>query len=194
MWAYTVRREPTSEPTLSRAWQLSLIGVEKPQQQRRRRELVRILETMERSGEVFDLMKDLRRMTTVRSVNVARLLELGVVMVGSRALLDGETEGLIRLVPDGISGPIEPDWRTFLEWLRDFLSAQSRQDVRRKLAGTGATERHAFIGASYSSPGEVFFALSMEHAGALPPEPPALPPEVTHVWIWNAQSGQRCLV
>ncbi len=195
MWAMTARGEQDRyEPRLSRAWQVSLSGVSDRQRRRRERELVSLLESMEHVDEVYERVTDLRLLPTGNSSTVTTLLRLGVVQIGSRRLRDDETEGHVRYIPIGTSGPLEPDWPTFLAWLGSFLSSPSREDVRGKLYKTGAEERHVFIGASYSSPGEVFFALTTDHVGVLPSEPPILPSEITHVWVWNAQSLDRCLV
>lgn len=47
------------------------------------------------------------------------------------------------------------------------------------------------LGVSYSSPGEVFFALAIDER-TLPSEAPALPAEITHLWLMNP-SGDRCI-
>ncbi len=62
---------------------------------------------------------------------------------------------------------------------------------RRKLRAAGGDERHAFLGPTYSSPWEVFHALTF-WADSLSPVPPQLPPEITHLWMMNPQSPDRC--
>jgi hypothetical protein len=64
--------------------------------------------------------------------------------------------------------------------------------VPRKLAKTGADERHAFIVVTLTSEWDVFHALTMDGYSHLPAMDPALPDEVTHVWLLNT-SGDRCI-
>lgn len=79
-----------------------------------------------------------------------------------------------------------------LNWITQTLASPRLTDVRAKLARTNAYERHAFVGVTFTSPGEVFFALSVNEQ-TLPSEPPALPREITHLWLMNAPSLDRCL-
>jgi hypothetical protein len=195
MWAMVVRGElDRDEPLLERFWQVALSRILKRRPQALLKELIPLLQAMERSGEVFEYVVDRQRLALSHSTHAQRLLSLGVAGVGSRQLNSGETMGHLRFVPEGIVGPLEPNWERFLEWVETFLSSTRLQDVRTKLRDTGADERHVFIGASYTSPGEVFVALSEEHVGEVPSQPPALPDEITHLWVWNAQSPARCIV
>jgi hypothetical protein len=97
----------------------------------------------------------------------------------------------IHVRAEGVTG--SASWETFLRWIKEFLSSERTRDVRRKLAATRASERHAFIATSFTSPGDAYFALSTSTRPALPPCDPGLPPEITHLWTWSAQPHNRCL-
>jgi hypothetical protein len=125
------------------------------------------------------------------SVDELRQLDgLGVVQLCSRPPQPGE-EPKILLYPQGVGGRAEQDWQALNTWLADFLSAPGRADVRKKLAATGAAERHAFVGLPLGKEWTAFHSLHGEYGG-LPDQPPVLPPEVTHVWVW-AQPFGRCI-
>lgn len=126
-----------------------------------------------------------------RRVEVAELAARGVVDLLSRPAGIGEA-GAMLVYPEGVSGPADPGWEAFSDWLENRLFCAAWADVRRKLAATGAVERHVFVGVTFSTPGEVFFALAEGHR-SVPPAPPRLPEEVTHVWVMPAQGGGRCL-
>jgi hypothetical protein len=156
------------------------------------RELLPLLAEMQTDGEVFEIVAEHEHLRRNPSPNVRRALALGIVGLASRPVRDGE-HGAVHLVPQGISGPVNVTWQVFLDWVKDVLSSPETADVRDKLAATGAPERHAFLGASFTSPWGVFYALSDEH-NSIPPLPPVLPEQVTHLWVINAQLPERCLV
>ncbi len=58
---------------------------------------------------------------------------------------------------------------------------------------TGAAERHIFIGITFTSPEQVYFGLTLGEQG-LPALAPTLPREITHLWLWNIEGGDRCVV
>ncbi len=122
--------------------------------------------------------------------NCADLARLGVVEAYARK--PGEDEaGSIRLLAEGIEAPYDTDFDAVGAWINEVLASARLEDVRLKLAATAAAERHVFLGVTFSSPGEVFFALARGKS-LLPP--PTLPAEVTHLWIMRATSpGGRCL-
>jgi hypothetical protein len=80
-------------------------------------------------------------------------------------------------------------------WLGEWLAAPSRQDNVRKLAYSGAPERHAFV----LVPGftQAPFAVThllIEPGAPLPTISPALPSGITHVWamsMWDSGDGFR---
>jgi hypothetical protein len=99
----------------------------------------------------------------------------------------------IYLAPVGVRGSVALMWDPFLDWIKTFLASEKTADVRKKLAATGALERHAFIGASFTSPGDAYFALRRDGWPELPPGDPILPPEITHLWVWSTPGHSRCL-
>lgn len=100
--------------------------------------------------------------------------------------------GSIRVRPIGTHGPTSLDWQGFDHWVSDYLTSDPRRDVRHKLASTGASERHAFVGTTFSTPWAATNPLR-DHVEELPPSPPRLPPEVTHLWLAGANGPGRTL-
>lgn len=121
-----------------------------------------------------------------------RLARLGVTVTGGGMPRPGES-GVIHLLPEGICGPARLTWQPFLDWIHAFLASDRTADVRSKLAATAAAERHAFIAASFTSPGPVYFALRHEGRPELPDRDPSLPPEITHLWVWSVPGIERCI-
>jgi hypothetical protein len=117
---------------------------------------------------------------------------LGVAVRGSAAPPPGKS-GEIYLLPEGIYGPSELSWQPLLGWIDEFLHSIRTADVRKKLAATDAAERHAFIAASFTTPGAAYFALDDDWRPELPDQAPALPPEITHLWVWSVPALTRCL-
>jgi hypothetical protein len=144
-------------------------------------------------------IKDLRRrLPTLLGSGVLdpetmqQLAMMGITVDGPATPQPGQTGG-IYLIPAGVTGSASPAWASFMEWTAAFLASSRTADVRRKLAATNAPERHAFIGASFTTDGDAFFALAEEGRPALPPSNPTLPPEVTHLWVWTTPGIGRCL-
>ncbi len=154
-------------------------------------EIEDLVGSLETSGLTFETVADLRVLNTHPDPNVNRLVALGVVMLSSRPATMPD-HGAVRLSPPGIEGPVHIRWEPVLDWIANTLVSPQLNDVRSKLARTGADERHAFLGISFSSPGDVYFALSMEEH-SLPREPPKLPDEITHLWLMQAPPLGRCL-
>jgi len=88
-----------------------------------------------------------------------------------------------------------PDANELVEWMGSFLSGPKTADVRKKLAASGASERHAFV---LLPP----FALAPEAAAetlfqtspGLPTKAPLLPDVITHIWVtstWSFGQGIR---
>lgn len=78
------------------------------------------------------------------------------------------------------------------DWIADRWASRCWDDVRSKLAPDDGAERHLFVGADSATPAGVHFALWKEHRD-LPSEPPSLPVQVTHLWVWQATRIGRCL-
>jgi hypothetical protein len=149
-----------------------------------------LLARLEAVGLTFELVAPLDSLTSSSDATVAQLLSLGVVMLSSRRT--SAEHGIVRLYPDGIVGPTGTRWEPVLDWIAQTLASPRLADVRLKLAKTDAYERHAFLGITFTSPGEVYFALTLDKQ-LLPSEPPTLPGEITHLWLMNARAPDRCL-
>ena len=190
MYAKLMQREHqlphiVAAPRLHRAWQVTVgrtVHVGKLEA-----EMENLLSALEHAGETFQIVAPERVLRSHSHPAVRRLCELGVVMLGSGPSDHAE----IRLGPAGTSGPPIPQWETVLEWIAETLAAPRLADVRAKLANTNAAERHVFLGVTYTSPGEVVFALTMDER-SLPGKAPKLPPEITHLWLMNT-TGDRCI-
>lgn len=172
--------------TLRRAWQVTLSGATHPANVDA--EIEELLAGLERAGEVFERVAPLHVLQSNPHPSMRRLLELGVVMLGSGPSDPGE----IRLIPAGIHGSAIHTWEPVLGWLEQTLASPRLADVRTKLAKTNADERHVFIGVSYTSPSDVFFGLTMDNR-TLPAVAPRLPPEITHLWMGHVPSIDRCI-
>jgi hypothetical protein len=69
------------------------------------------------------------------------------------------------------------------EWLGEFLTASRQDDVRRKLADSGAAERHTFvIFPGFADAPFSVIGLLLDDEAPLPQTDPILPNEVTDVW------------
>jgi hypothetical protein len=121
----------------------------------------------------------------------AALARLGVVAIQSRPSEADEVHR-IKLYPRGITGPADSSWTPFLSWSAHILASPRLSSHRDKLAATGSTQRHFVLGVTESSPGEVYFALA--RGSGLPPAEPELPDAITHLWVMDAVTGQRCIV
>lgn len=75
-------------------------------------------------------------------------------------------------------------------WIGEFLAEPQLEDVRAKLARSGAVERHAFIFVPglTTAPFPVMDLL-MRNDAPPPTEDPLLPSEITHVWIMSTWSS-----
>jgi hypothetical protein len=78
-------------------------------------------------------------------------------------------------------------------WLSEWVTDPSRADNLGKLARSGASERHLFVLVPGFNPAP--FAVNdllIASAAPLPTIPPALPPEITHIWTmstWSSGDG-----
>lgn len=156
-----------------RIWWVRLSGRSKVKELRRRLPMLLSTDTIDRAA-------------------ARQLAEMGVTVDGPAIPRPGQTGG-IHLIPAGIMGSANPVWASFMDWLAAFLASSETADVRRKLAATNAPERHAFIGASFTTDGDAFFALHEEGRPELPASSPTLPPEITHLWVWTTPGIGRCL-
>lgn len=178
---------PMPAPSLSRAWQVTVSGAAFQKSWPLERELEGLLRDLEARGMIFERVAPENTLRTVGGA-AAHLLDLGVVQLASGP----NGAGVADLYPAGITGPAVVSWEPVLDWISVKLSSRQFEDNRRKLAATGADERHIFIGATFTSPREVFFALKLPDQ-SLPQVPPLLPPEITHLWLMNAIAAERVL-
>jgi hypothetical protein len=143
-------------------------------------------------GDSEGLLEDLRQFPAlVRSSNAGavQLSGLGVLEAYSRELEEEEAGALVVML-EGISASRGPHWDALLQFVEAKLISSGWRDNREKLASSELPERHLFVEISFSPPGEPWFALARDRRD-LPPRAPALPPEITHLWLLT-NSG-RCL-
>lgn len=80
-------------------------------------------------------------------------------------------------------------------WLSEWITDASRTDNLRKLAGSGAPERHLFVIVPGFHSGSFAVTDLLWSPGApLPTAPPVLPEEITHAWAastWESGDGFR---
>lgn len=182
------RQHRVAAPALGRIWWVTLAP--RARVGRLERSLPLVLEKLEASGDTFEIVVFDQRLAQHDNADVQALAEAGVIQLASRIVRTSETP-LIHIGVEGTGGLAELDWTFFGDYVASFLSDERRSDVRRKLAATGSGERHAFIGFSFSTPWPAYHALD-ESYGDLPPEPPCLPAEITHLWVWAYPLG-RCI-
>ncbi|MGW3858394.1 hypothetical protein [Micromonospora arida] len=182
------RQFQMAAPTLGRVWWVTLAATARVG--RLERALPPILEKLDASGDTFEFAVFDQRLEQHRNADVRLLAGAGVVRLASRGARAAETP-VIHIAAEGIGGPAELDCAFFGDYLASFLRDERRLDVRRKLAITGSDERHAFIGFSFSTPWPAWHALD-EGCSELPTEPPQLPREITHLWVWAYPLG-RCI-
>lgn len=110
--------------------------------------------------------------------------------------LRGTIYGIVDLPLDRRGGFVSASGEALVFWAGAFLADQMQADVRRKLHRSGADERHAFIvvpGLVTTAPFGVSDMLRRGD-GSVPQSAPALPPEVTHLWLastWATGAGLR---
>jgi hypothetical protein len=91
--------------------------------------------------------------------------------------------GKVYLTMPGTGGGVDDKGTQLPKWLGDFLRNPDQADVLSKLQRSGATNRHAFVIASFQG---VPWSVESYLTGSLtsiPSDPPDLPSPVTEVWI-----------
>ena len=142
-----------------------------------------------------DLRAMIRDLRELPGPHVALPVRTGVSITGPSEPTTTQPGGVYLYVRpgSGVMGSPIAAWPVFLDWINSFLASSSAADIRSKLAATGAAERHAFVGASFTTPGDAYFALEVEHWPELSSADPFLPQEITHLWVWATPGWSRCL-
>ena len=177
------------EPSLKGGWAVRALP------SARAKELRRTLPSFLSSLEVAGI----RHLGDGRRVN-ARLEQVASSLKIISAFQGGtDFPGSIYVIPEFPSertgGWLADTGNALAEWLGEFLASSKCSDVRRKLADSGAPERHAFIffpGFDSEAPFSVTDLLAIDDA-LLPEVDPVLPPEVTHAWAASSWSTGNCV-
>lgn len=177
-----------SAPELGRVWHVTVSPLAR--MKRLRQQLVGKLQGLHAEGVFFDTPQGEIDLAGHPSSRVRELAALGVLELASGRPRDG-SKGRVLVWGQGTGGPDFQDWDAFNRWLETYLHHPGQADVRRKLAATGSPERHVFVGMSFTTEWLAYHALSRSYCG-LPPAPPQLPSEITHVWVWSGPPG-RCV-
>lgn len=153
-----------------------------------RQQLPAVLRSLEAAGETS---LEVNRWTPMQGptlvadrLGVVSLHQAGTDFPGSIYVLFDEMRG----------GFVANTGNGLTSWITEFLAGDGRRDLRRKLASSGAAERHAFLlVASFTNAGFEVEDLLMRNDPPLPEEPLALPAEVTHVWTMSTWASGRGL-
>lgn len=190
LWKAAYRGGRWEDPALAGGWSVHIDPyVPKERRLNLRRELPKLLRALEEAG--------ITQYPSLQIVPDADALAEGLGL--RRAWQRGtDFRGSIYVYPDVASerraGYASGSSDAIAEWVTEYLTAIERADVRRKLADSSAEERHAFIIAGTEP--EADFAVTDPLMRNAPPPvaAPALPPEVTDVWVtsvWGDSDGFR---
>jgi hypothetical protein len=190
LWKAAYRAGRWEDVSLAGGWSIHIDPyVPKERRLNLRRELPKLLRALEDLG--------IREYPSAQIVPEADALAEGL---GVRRAWQHDTDfrGSIYVYPDV---PIErrggygnPSSDAIAAWVTEYLTADERADVRRKLADSGADERHAFIIAGTEPEADFTVTDPLMRDAPPPVAGPALPPEVTHVWVasvWGDSDGFR---
>lgn len=149
------------------------------------------LAELERAGLIFEWHADYKELVAIDSPIVAQLTEAGAIALVSRSVSTGE-QVAIRLSVEGTEGYEEDGWHRFLDAVATMTWSPQFDDCRAKLSATATSERHLFIGTSYTSPWAINCWLSSDRS-AVPDQVPDLPEEISHLWLWGPLFSGRVL-
>lgn len=176
------------EDDLQGGWVIGLIP--KARAKRIRAELPDLLRRLESEN-----IPGLRHPRPRRSEVEATAADLGVASLFQSATTDfpGSIYITIEENLDRRGGWVDDSPISFVDWVSTFLASPELADVRKKLAASGHAERHAFV----LVPGFTtapFGVVNLLMGHGTPIDSPALPDEITHVWLastWNIGTGWR---
>ena len=122
--------------------------------------------------------------------------DLGIVSaVQDRTNVPGSIYPRLELPANRTGGAVPATGDPVSTWLPTFLREPAQADVLRKLARSGAEDRHAFVIVPiFSTAPYGVVDLLVRDDGPVPTATPDLPPEVSHAWVvssWNAGHGLR---
>jgi hypothetical protein len=152
--------------------------------------LAKVLAQMEAANERPSMLTPIDPATA--GPGALKLLSLGVTAVAANNA-PGERRGHVHWQPEGIGGELDLDLASVERWLRDFLRGPlAAKKFVKLLAVSDVSERHLFVGISWSVPWAVIRLLDLDVA-ALPPRPPSLPAGISHLWMWGCELPDRAL-
>jgi hypothetical protein len=179
------------EPALRQGWMVTLQSSARAK--RVMSELPVVLAELEASG-----VSEYRTAWTGRGLGdpwARHLLDLGVTdLRGGPTDYPGVIYLTIELEPERSGGMVDVESKEVPAWVTTFLASDELRDVRSKLARSGAEQRHAFVIMPGFSTAPFCVTDMLWRDDGVPPTPPSLPPEITHVWLvgtWNIGTGVR---
>lgn len=179
-----------TEPELRGGWMAALLPTARARDLRHR--LPSLLREFEADGIRSVEPRSGRRKSRVDE----RVAQLGIAHLHQSGTdFPGSIYFTIELPLERSGGFVADTGDALAVWAGEYLSGDRCSDVRRKLASSGASERHAFV----LVPGfaEANFAVTdllMRESAPLPQVEPLLPAEITHFWAvstWRTGSGMR---
>ena len=189
------RRPVLAAPHLARSWSVNVTGSFRLKQEGTRYTewLPDLLARFEAAGQLYEYVPRPDNLSVHPGPLADAARNMGIRGLSSRPADDGEA-GRVEFTLWEIGGPADVTWEPFHDWLDDHLNADSAHmhGNKEKLAKAGGDERHAVVGVTMTSPWAAFHALHFD-ADTLPPLPPKLPDEFTHLWLIGAQASDRCL-
>jgi hypothetical protein len=155
-----------------------------------------LLGELERAGLTPRVFAGRQELVNSDNAHLRRLAAFGVADLDSRPRAGAGTErepGKVLMFVAGASGPTQVEEIAFITWLNELLTSGPLESKRRKLARTQASERHLFVGTSYTTSWAGFLPLAADQT-IVPEMAPSLPTEITHLWLMPFQTPGRCLV
>jgi hypothetical protein len=187
LWNILNGRGRWIEPDLVGGWGVTV----KPNARQLRRDLPPFLRALEGTG--IRKFPDANSIDPIRDVGIALPGVVRAMQSGTK--YPGSIYVYLDLPLDQAAGYVSDSGDAVAQWLGDFLHDDARTDLRRKLAHSGSDERHAFVLVSPLSGAPFSVTDPLMAEDVLPPAiEPALPAEVTDVWVastWASGVGFR---